>query len=276
VGLLKPEHLKLLMRPLVRAFLRHAFSIHDFVTLAKTVFVEVAQEEIEQSGEKPNVSRLSAMTGLYRKEVTQIFKKQAPPLYQGASLVARVLSRWETDKRFCSAQGKPRPLEFGSAGSEFSALVMSVSTDTHEGTIFGELKRAGLVIVEDGKAILKKREAYIPGDLDRAMRIIEGNLESCILSGEENVLVNPEPRNLHLRTAYDNVYVDKLPEIRAWILEQGRDLHRRIREFVARHDADEEVSANSERVAGGELVVSSFSWAHPRLPSCPTESLSGP
>jgi hypothetical protein len=264
VGLLKPEHLKLLMRPLVRTFLRHAFSIHDFVTLAKTVFVEVAQEEIEQSGEKPNVSRLSAMTGLYRKEVTQIFKKQAPPLYQGASLVARVLSRWETDKRFCSAPGEPRPLEFGTAGSEFSTLVMSVSTDTHEGTILGELKRAGLVLVEGEKVTVKKREAYIPGDVDRAMRIIEGNLESCILSGEENALINPEPRNLHLRTAYDNVYIDQLPEIRAWILEQGRDFHRRAREFIARHDADEEIAARPERPAGGKIVVSSFSWTQPR------------
>ncbi len=258
---LKPEHLKRLMRPIVRAFLRHTYSIHDFMALAKSVFVEVAEEEILSSGGKPNVSRLSAMTGVYRKEVSQIFTKNAPPLYQGASLIARVLSAWESNKKFSSSPGKPRCLTYGTSDSEFSALVSSVSTDIHEGTVLNELKRARMVEITEQGACMSKREAYVPGDVDRAVSIIAGNMENCLRSGEQNALSNPQPRNLHLRTAYDNLYLDKLPEIRAWVLEQGRDFHRRIREFVAPFDCDLGIDQEPERPSRGHLVVSSFSYS---------------
>lgn len=123
----------------------------------------MAEEEIARGGMKPNVSRLSAMTGLYRREVSQIFKKQSAPLYQGVSLIARILARWEGDRKLCGDDGAPRSLTCGHRESEFSKLVASISKDTHEGTILNELRRARLVEVNEGRARLLKREGFVKG-----------------------------------------------------------------------------------------------------------------
>ena len=259
MAMLAPRHLKLLMRPLVRLFLRHNYSLHDFIGLAKSVFVEVAQDELASSGVKPNVSSISAVTGLYRKEVAQIFKRGAEPIHQGVSLLARVIGRWENDRKFRDKTGAPRGLTFGFAGSEFATLVAFVSTDTHDGTILKELTRAGLAQVVEEKVVLKKREALVPGDIDRAINVIAMTTGNCLDSGEQNAVNAPEPRNLHVHTSYDNVYVDKLPEIRAWVLEQGRDFHRRLRQFIAPFDADLGIDQDLQRPAGARVSISSCS-----------------
>lgn len=72
-------------------------------------------------------------------------------------------------------------------------------------------------------------------------------------SGEQNALLDRTPRNLHLRTVYDNIYVDKLDEVRAWVVEQGREFHRNLRSFISAADADISVEAKAERPAGGNL-----------------------
>jgi hypothetical protein len=113
-----------------------------------------------------------------------------------------------------------------------------VSRDTHDGTILNELKRAGLVDVSERGVSLLKREALIPGDVDRAIEIVANNIETCILSGEENMSSSSDLRNLHLRTSYTKVPTSKLPEIRKWILERGVEFHRGLREYLSQLRGD--------------------------------------
>ena len=267
MAVLTKEQIRHYLKPIIRAFLRHGYSIHDLIVIGKELFIEAAQEEMVNKGRKVNISRISVMTGLYRREISEYLKGKHQPSEYSASLVARVLSKWETAPKFLDSSKKPRPLGWKVKGNEFSKLVYSVSKDTHDGTILAELKRAGLVVVEDDMVRLIKREALIPGDIDRATKIVETNLEGCLRSAEENMLLNPEPRNLHLKTAYDNLPVEKLPEIKRWILENGREFHQRVRGYLAAFDKDTTEAVELDGQSGGKIVVTSYSFGEePALP----------
>lgn len=274
---LSRENLKSYLKPIIRAFVRHGLSIHDLINLAKELFVDVAQEEMAREGRKPNVSRISVMTGLYRREVSELLKGDKRPTEHGASLLARIVAKWQTDPKFLDAAKRPRPLTWKSNGKEFSALVYSVSTDTHDGTILNELVRAEIASLDGDTVHLRKREALVPGDIVRAMGIIETNLEGCIRSAEENVLGTPEIRNVHLRTAYDNISADKLPEIKRWLLQAGSEFHQKLRGYLASFDKDSTVSVDSTTEGGAKIIVSSFSFAElpKRQPTRKTTSRRG-
>jgi hypothetical protein len=251
---LERRHLKRLLYPIVRVFLRHASSIHEFHALARDVFVEVAAEEIRKSSPKVNVSRISAMTGLYRREVTKILREGKSTVSYEASIIARVLGRWQTDSTYLTSSKRPRVLPFRAAKGSFSELVYSVSRDTHDGTILNELKRAGLVDVSERGVSLLKREALIPGDVDRAIEIVANNIETCILSGEENMSSSSDLRNLHLRTSYTKVPTSKLPEIRKWILERGVEFHRGLREYLSQLRGDPPETESIGEVADSDTA----------------------
>jgi hypothetical protein len=65
-----------------------------------------------------------------------------------------------------------------------------------------------------------------------------------------------------LRTAYDNIDPNALPEIRRWILKQGAEFQSRMREYLAKFDRDSEgtVVQSDERA---RVAVTSFSYAEP-------------
>ena len=65
-----------LLKPVALFCMRRShFSFQDFVEIAKVAFIRAAEEELGQSTQKVNVSRISVLTGIYREEVTRIYKK---------------------------------------------------------------------------------------------------------------------------------------------------------------------------------------------------------
>lgn len=266
MAVLSKEQIRHYLKPVIRAFLRHGYSIHDLIVIGKELFIEAAQEEMVSKGRKVNISRISVMTGLYRREISEYLRGEHQPSEYSASLVARVLSKWESTPKFQDGNKRPRPLSWKVKGNEFSRLVYSVSKDTHDGTILAELKRAGLVVIEEDMVRLVKREALIVGDIDRATKIVESNLEGCLRSAEENILLNPEPRNLHLKTAYDNLPVEQLTDLKRWVLEAGKEFHQRLRAHLSTYDKDTTESVEHSGQGGGKLVITSYSFAEEPLP----------
>jgi len=266
MAVLSKDQIRHYLKPVIRAFLRHGYSIHDLIVIGKELFIEAAQEEMISKGRKVNISRISVMTGLYRREISEYLRGEHQASEYSASLVARVLSKWESTPKFQDGNKRPRPLSWTIKGKEFIKLVYSVSKDTHDGTILAELKRAGLVVIEEDMVRLVKREALILGDIDRATKIVESNLEGCLRSAEENMLINPEPRNLHLKTAYDNLPVEHLTDLKRWVLEAGKEFHQRLRAHLSTYDKDTTESVELSGPGGGKLVVTSYSFAEEPSP----------
>ena len=99
-----------MLRPLVRLLLRRGVSLKSLYELLKWLFVDVAAEEFGPSGRHRAVSRISAMTGLTRKEVARLISlpessdRENEARYNRAS---RVIAGWRRDRIFRPAVEGP-------------------------------------------------------------------------------------------------------------------------------------------------------------------------
>ncbi len=229
--------LKVLLRPAVGFAFRHSLHIQDIVECAKVEFIALAEREAEQEARKVNVSRLSAVTGLHRRDVIRLFRESREKI-EPRSVISRVMGQWQHNRRYTTQSGKPRVLTVEGRESEFSKLVGSISNDLHPGTVLSELERIGAVR-QTKLGVQLVAEVYIPkDDLKQGLSILAadvGDLSGAVL---ENVIDAPKLPNLHARTEYDNVDPSAVPAIKKWLLKEGSAFHRRAREFIAKFDRD--------------------------------------
>lgn len=239
------------MRPIARFCARHSFHIQDLIEAAKAAFLDVAEEELTNSTEKVSVCKLATFTGLHRRDVDRIFKREEIH-DSGQGLVSRIIGQWQQSRRFCGKNGKPRVLKTEGRIDEFKSLVESVTTEVTPGTILFELERIGAVQrSRDGLKLVSR--IYLPrGDLKAGFRLAQADIDDLLQCVEGNLLgETPEHKNLHLRTYYDRIPVRNTVEIRDWITREGSALHQKARNYLSRFDLD----LNPRRSADGPITT---------------------
>lgn len=229
-----------------------------FVEVSKQVFFEVAYEELDAGEKRKTISRISVMTGLHRKDVDRL--RQGDRKSDAATDVfTRVLGQWQNDKRFSRA-GNPRALNLGGGSGEFAELVQSVSKEHNPYTVLFELERLGF-IKRSGDRVLLLAQEYSPrGDAEKAFELVANDIEDVVGAAEENTFDPTEVPSLHLTTRYDNVLVEELPNIRAWLMEEGDKFHKRAREYLSKFDLDLNQSL-AQKSGGGRVVFGTFGRA---------------
>ena len=229
--------LKTMLRPIVRFWMRDSETLQTFVDVLKVAFVEIAVENMLKSEEKINVSRISMMTGVHRRDAAKIYKQGSVPERALPDIVSRVVTTWQEDPEFSTNTKKPKTLSFTGMDSEFARLVERVSKGVQPGTVLYELERAGAVTTSRYGARLIKSEFRRSKDLERAVVILSRDIRSLITAVEENIGSDESP-NMHARTEYDKIYTSELPKIRAWLWKEGRKFHKRARAYLAKFDED--------------------------------------
>lgn len=259
------ECLRIMLAPIVRFALRHACTIQDIIDVLKICLVEVAAQEMAKVTPKINVSRISAMTGLTRRDVDVLFRKKGPPPQSTPGAPARVLGQWLSDKRFINSHGQPRVLSYEGENSEFRALCESISTNLHPGTVLFELERSGAVErTSRGLKVRKPSHRFIR-DPKKGYNLLARDVELLISAAEDNIHGSGADNNLHIHTEYDNLSQESLERIRIWFLKNGRAFHRRAREFLSKFDKD--IHPDIKGDGGGRAVIGSFSLVSPKLDS---------
>lgn len=225
--------LRLLVRPIVRYCLRNGLKIQDLQQVIKHEFLEVSREQIEHLGEAVTDSRLSIMSGINRREVVRLRGEGGEPP-AGRSLVSRIVGQWLSGGAWSQSAGVPRIL----GDEEFRELVRSVSQDLNPATVLFELERVRAVIRQP-KGLVLQVTSYIPkGNPLAGFGIVCDDSDDLIAAAEQNVFENPALPNHHLRTEYDRIRARDIPEIRRWILQEGRGFHKRARDFLSQFDQD--------------------------------------
>ncbi len=244
--------MELLLRPLVRFCIRHSLRVQDLLESAKTVFLDIAQDEISKTGETATASRLSVITGIHRRDISRL-SSPGQERRGGADLITKIIGQWQSDPRFTTKKNEPRILRHSAERDEFSELVRSVSKELNPATILFELERVGTVQRTD-RGVQLVLQSYTPrGDLAASFGILADDTDDLIQGVEENVIAEASPPNLHIRTSYDNVRPDAVPEIRRWLLSEGHAFHARARDFISRHDQD--INPQADFQGKGEKVV---------------------
>lgn len=249
--------LKLLLRPVVAYCLSQSQAVQELTEALKFALIEGAVSEMQARGEKVNISRLSVMTGLHRRDVMRIYRG-GEAKDSSVNLISKVIGQWENDRRFQNKSGKPRRLKYVGDDSEFSRLVRTVSHDVHPGTVLFELERGNLVKKDETTLSLLRAFEVTKGDMDKTFKVLTQDVTDLVCAVQENIKPDCDVPNLHARTEYDNVVKSALPKIREWFLKEGAAFHKKARDFLSQFDRDMNPSLTEEK-AGSRVSVGTFS-----------------
>lgn len=206
--------------PLVRTLIGFGISWPMLANLLKSVYVEVAERGFALPGKPMTDSRITLLTGVHRKDVSQI--RNAPPLAEAAAAAApsfgsQVLSRWLTEAAFRDADGRPRPLPRNApsdGGASFETLVTGISKDIRPRALLDELLHAGLVVERPDGLLELDTAAHVPrGDLDKLAYYYGRNLADHLAASGHN-LAGGTPPFLERALAYDRLSPGSIAALR--------------------------------------------------------------
>lgn len=160
------------MVPVARFLLRAGIGYREFEDVCRRAFVSVASTEYGLRGRPTNVSRVSAMTGIARKDVVKI--RQSDNVYDvdgrgKLSPLGDVLQRWHTSPRFLGACGDASPLPYSGSAVSFEALVKECAGDLPAGAVRAELVRYGAIAIQSDGILKPLRREVVPENVDEKL-----------------------------------------------------------------------------------------------------------
>lgn len=244
----KSNFLYQLLKPLLRLALRQGIYLQEFFEVAKRAAVDAAYDELVEQNLKVTTSALSLRTGLRRREVDRIFKreesKETPP-----SIAARVVGNWTIYDKFKRKSGGGRTLTFKGEDSEFGELVRTVSLDIHPGIVLRELETAGAVKRSARGLALVKQHFDARNDWAAANEILARDVQNLIEAVTENVNSDQDTPNLHGTTYFVNIEPQDLDKIKNWVVKEGSKFHKKVRTYIGKFYR--ELSPEDENYASG-------------------------
>lgn len=226
-------------KPLIYILLENGISAKQLIDVAKDCYVNVASSEFGLRGRAANISRISIMTGISRKEVKK-YRERARPDSElapsSASPIGRILAAWHNDPEFVDSQGIPKSLTYDGEKNSFSSLSRKYIGDIPASALLRELERNQLVEEDDEGRIRPLEQTFIPKQMDHRslerLGEVVGELGGTVL----NNLRNQNGKRFERRVLSGNISSDEahifhnlvqkqgnkfLEFLESWLYEQG-------------------------------------------------------
>lgn len=245
-----------LLRPIVLLLLRCGLTWKEFADLSKEVFVEAATAEFGIRGRPTNISRVSILTGISRKEVKrQRELLDAPPEVASAKTTdaTRVLSGWFQDADFSDAQGQPLPLAAQGPSPSFSALFARYGGDTSEQGLIKELRTAKAVGLDHSGNLVAKSRYYMPSQVSGEWIDMAGQfLHDLGVNINFNLEADKSSDSRFLGYAADHkVDPAAAAQFRAFMEERGQQFLQSADHWLAQHSINSQADANTKPIRLG-------------------------
>lgn len=242
-----------LLKPLVRILLRNGIAYGSFAELAKKTYVDVAFEAFAPESKKQTVSRVSAITGLTRKETKRLHELHSPDAgssEQRYNRAVRVISGWLNDTRFLDTAGQPAELPVDGEEASFAALVKKYSGDITTQAMLAVLEAASSV-EKTGGGIKLVRHAYLPGnDPSEKLTILGTDTAELVDTIDHNLVAADGERRFQRKVSNHRVSADALPAFRALSAEQSQSLLEALDTWLSAH----EIPADAQQDAAAHYV----------------------
>ena len=232
---------RLLLRPLVRILIRNGVAHGAFVELTKKVFVDVAFDEFSPDGKKQTVSRVSAQTGLTRKEVKRLHELQqtddssSQARYNRA---VRVISGWMNDAGFHDSEGKPADLPMSGERPSFETLVRKYSGDIPPKAMFSMLVDAGSVQQVNGSVRLIRHAYVAASDPVEKLDILGSDVFELISTIDHNMTADAGELRFQRKVSYDNIDPDALAKLGKLSARKAQVLLEQLNKQYADHELE--------------------------------------
>lgn len=245
-----------LLDPIARLLLRCGMTWREFAEISKGVFVDVASREYGIKGRPTNVSRVSILTGIARREVRRQRELMAAAdqerLPSKTTDATRVLSGWHQDPIYTDASGAPRVLPAAGPAPSFETLCQRYAGDVPVGAMLKELERAGTVELDDA-GVRALARYYMPTRFDPQWLLNAGSVFRDLGMNINHNIAADDTRPSHFlgRAANDRIPEAVLPEFRALVEAEGQAFLERIDDWLTERQADAPTSARRRRIRLG-------------------------
>jgi hypothetical protein len=238
-----------ILRPLVRILLRNGIAYGSFAELAKKVYVDVAFEEFTPDTRKQTISRVSALTGLTRKEAKRLHELEHTDSHrseQRYNRAVRVISGWINDKEFHDALGQTESLPIEGAKASFSALVRKYSGDVPTQSMLSVLISAS-AIEKTGDRVHLIQRAYVPGkDPADKLNILGTDSAELISTIDHNLVSDERALRFQRKVSNHRVQANAVPEFQALSAQKAQQLLEQFDAWLAEHEVDSDAQDSEQ------------------------------
>ena len=262
--------------PLAQLCLSKGIRIQAIEERLRIAFVQAAHDAqpVATSDSKTNrntsrnTSRISAATGLTRREVDRLTHAPQDAAKAPRSPITELFTRWLSDPALRGADNKPAPLPRQGPAPSFEALAQSVTRDVHPRTLLDELCRlqlAALDPVTDQVALL--RDAFVPsGDWARMMGYVGDNVGDHFRAAVANVLQDGK-QQLEQAIFADELSAESLAETASLMTDQWRRL---LTEVAPQLEKMIEKDRQLGRLQDQSIRIGMFTWSATMPPVSPS------
>lgn len=236
--------------------MRNGIAYGALAELVRKSYVDVGFETLQNSGQRPTISGVSALTGLTRKETRRLKALEMPDTAvasQRYNRAVRVISGWANDERFLDASGEPRDLPFDGEHS-FTALVKRYSGDIPATAMLMVLQESQCV-VQTGDSVRLTARAYIPaGDPVEKLNILGIDTAELLSTIDHNLCAEAKDLWYQRKVSTGQLDPARVDEFRSLAAQKAQALLEELDAWLAEHEL-EEADSEGYYVALGAFYV---------------------
>lgn len=256
--------LRIILKPFVRILLKMGLGYRHFAQISKEVFVDVASAEFSANGKQANVSKVSFVTGISRREVTNIRSSMperlrndrgSDPLWSGhLNPASEILHYWYTDPEF-SSNSTPIPLQFSDGLISFASLVKRYAPDLPPTAVKAELMRSGAIVELRDGSLIPLRMFHMPLSMDLTFaRSTAFSLANLLQTLAHNADLGPEAGDdisrLERYVWTYGVSQDDVNAFKRLASKEAADLLRRLDEWLGEREQERRREESGEHQQG--------------------------
>ena len=251
------------LQPLADLCLAKGVTIQSIEQRLRLAMVQSALKAHHPLSATRLTSRISASTGLSRREVArlQADSVDTPVRQPRRSSATEVFTRWSSDPSLRNAEGQPVPLPRLGPVHSFERLAQSVTQDVHPRSLLDELCRLGVAHWDKTTDVVQlQTNAFVPqGDWARMTAFLGDNVGDHLRAATANVLGSGKE---HLEQAIfaDELSSHSLQAFRALMGQQWRELLQTLTPQLEQLIEDDK---QAQRAQDQRVRVGLYTWAQP-------------
>jgi len=247
--------IRTILRPLAEIALKCGITYREFADLSKSTFVESATEAFGIRGRPTNVSRVSILTGISRKEIKRqrdLLNSEDIRPKDKSTDATRVLSAWHQDIAYLNKESAPRELPEHGDSSSFQALCAQYGGDVPYTTMLKELLKTQAIERTEENKLRPLLRYYQPAAHDEELLLVAGSrIRDHLETVSNNVFptTGGAPRFGGF-AINDRVPADAVPEFKKFLDIRGQAFLEEVDDWLTAHSVNQS-SVSTEFVRVG-------------------------
>ena len=245
--------------PLAQLCIAKGIRIRAVEDRLRGAFVKAAREAHPAPTSTRLISRISATTGLTRREVARLERQPESNREPQRSPITELFTHWLSDPALRDADNKPLKLPRHGPAPSFESLAQSATQDVHPRTLLDELCRLQLAAYDStSDSVQLLREAFVPhGDWARMLAFLGDNVGDHFSAAVANVLQDGKQ---HIEQAIfaDELSAESLAQACELMTNQWRAL---LAQVAPQLEHLIETDKKSGRPQDQSLRIGLFTWS---------------